>query len=600
MKKFDPQKLLSPHSLFLLYLILSSAAIMGFKMIFPGSIPLPFFSASWRLITGGETLIQLFPALALSALVIPFGVHFNPQEKYSSFSPKFLNDLGPFIFNAIFSAAIYALASLLILPLTLNYKTDLEAKARLFYLSEERARVHAGQGEWQEAAQFLDICNRIWPDAPELAGLRTETSIRLDEISHKQEPLPKGTLTTRYDLTTPKPVNAAQALALADAAMKEERYFDAHWLATLAGDLAGPGSSESAASAALASRAWNAVSSLEPNARQSEAYRIYYLKRDAYRALVSNEWIQAYYLFRDLLSAAPGDPDGQYFLSLSEQGLIRMAFFIDEIELRDSPDGALLSVPYNDGGSAGGRLVIRFKSLSMYPDVAYGIGAEILAFDYSGRQLWRIDAPYAKIVPLSIRQDLSIGQDLSNGQQNTGPRISILMHALDRMDANLSWKPTAVSFAGVAPVNTQISLDLNWDDFVLLSGISRGYDNLNPAQLIAAAGLGPDYGYLPQIFQAQAISRFTEPVLFLPLLILILAAAWRFRAPVRPRYMWLPMLGILPVVFNGVFMLYRYLTDNLTIWTVIGLGFSMVVFLFSAGVLVLFILSLIILAAQRG
>ncbi|MCL2479792.1 MAG: hypothetical protein FWF22_09835, partial [Treponema sp.] len=440
-------------------------------------------------------------------------------------------------------------------------------------------------------SQFLDICERIWPDAPGIAGLVTETSIRLDEMGGAQETPVKGAPVTRQDITSPSPLSASESLAMAETAMKEERYFDAHWLATLAGDLAAAGSAESAAAARLASQAWNAVSSLEPTSRQTEAYRIYYLRRDAYRALISNEWIQAYYLFQQLLSEVPGDPDGIYFLGLSEQGLVRTAFFIDEIEVLESPAGALFSVPYiADAIPAGSRLVIRFGSLSLYPDVAYGIGLEILAFDQSGKQLWRIDAPYAKIVPLAN----------STGNGNSGPRISILMHALDRQDSSHSWSAATVSFAAAAPSNTQLFLNIDWDDFVLLSKINRGYGNLNPAQLLAASGLGAGFGYLPQIFQAGLISRFAGPMLFLPLLVLVLAAGWRLRARQRPRYMWLPMLGILPVVFNGVFQVFIQLTDSTADWTVLLLGFPLAVVVFSAAFLILFILSLIILSAQHG
>jgi hypothetical protein len=60
------------------------------------------------------------------------------------------------------------------------------------------------------------------------------------------------------------------------------------------------------------------------------------------------------------------------------------------------------------------------------------------------------------------------------------------------------------------------------------------------------------------------------------------------------------MLVILPVVFAGFMHFYRGCLNNLGIWAVVSLGFSSAVILFSAGTLVLFILSLVVLAAQHG
>jgi len=583
MFKLEREKLLSPTALFIFYMLLSSIAIMGFRLIYPGETsPLACFSTVWRFLRGGEDLVLLFPALALSALVIPFGIDSDHSEKFTSFSPKFLQSLSPSIFNAIIAAGIYGCLAILVMPVLVNNKTDLQSKGRLFRISAERALEHAGQGEWYEAARFLSVCEKIWPNSPDIAELRVETGIRLEGILQRHDPA--RTMTARQDLANPKPLNAAEALFMAETAMREERYFDSHWLATLAGDLAAAGSIESASAARLASRAWNAVALMEPNARETAAYRIFYLKRSAYRALLSNDWIQSYYLFRELLSLSPGDRDGLHYIGLSEQGLVSMAFFIDELELRESPAGAIFSLPKKSGQNSG-RYIMRFSSLSIFPDLAYGIGIEILSLDNEGRLLWQLDAPYAKVLPVMMENEAS---------------VTILMRALDRYDGGLRWEPKTLSFSEAAPSAAQLTLNIAWDDFRLLSDISRGNGLLSPADLVRLSGFGSDYGYLPQIFQAELINRFADPVLFLPLLILVLAMAWRFRAMKKPRYIWFPMLGILPVVFNGLFNFVINCFNNIAVWAVVSLGFSAAIIAFAAGALILFLLSLIILAAQHG
>jgi hypothetical protein len=53
-------------------------------------------------------------------------------------------------------------------------------------------------------------------------------------------------------------------------------------------------------------------------------------------------------------------------------------------------------------------------------------------------------------------------------------------------------------------------------------------------------------------------------------------------------------------VFNGLICLYRNVLNTLGIWAVISLGFSTALVICLAGLAVLFIISLIVLAAQRG
>jgi hypothetical protein len=367
---------------------------------------------------------------------------------------------------------------------------------------------------------------------------------------------------------------------MAEAAMREEKYYDAHWLATLAGDIAAPGSIEASAASAIASRAWDAVSSLQPNSRESEAYRIYHLKREAYRDLVAGEYISAYYLFLELMSMSPDDPEGSYYLALCEEGLVQISFFFDEMELRNSPVGALYSIPFGTG-----RMVMRFFSLSIFPDSAYGIDFEVLNFDRDGRLLWRMEAPYAKMVPVSL---------------DSGRHISIMMRVLDRIDGRRQWRPIKEGFAEAPPLNDQLTLNIVWEDFILLTRIRRGQDSLSPSELMAASSLGFQYGYMPSIFEAELINRFARPILLLPLFILAIVFGWRFRALKTSKFIWFPMLGVLPLVFSGIVQLGHISLCNLTIWVVMNLGFSTAVIAFAVGAVVLMLISLLILASQRA
>ncbi|MDR0496585.1 MAG: hypothetical protein LBH42_03120, partial [Treponema sp.] len=74
MSRINKDFFVSPLIVFFLYILVSGIAIMGFRLIFPGNpVPLAHFSLNWRLIQGVLDYLSLFPALTLSALIIPFG-----------------------------------------------------------------------------------------------------------------------------------------------------------------------------------------------------------------------------------------------------------------------------------------------------------------------------------------------------------------------------------------------------------------------------------------------------------------------------------------------------------------------------------------------
>jgi hypothetical protein len=64
--------------------------------------------------------------------------------------------------------------------------------------------------------------------------------------------------------------------------------------------------------------------------------------------------------------------------------------------------------------------------------------------------------------------------------------------------------------------------------------------------------------------------------------------------------MFVPMLFVLPFVFNGVTRLYETVFAGLGIWLILGLGFPLALTIFIAAQVLLFAVSLIILAAQKG
>jgi hypothetical protein len=308
--------------------------------------------------------------------------------------------------------------------------------------------------------------------------------------------------------------------------------------------------------------------------------------------MVAGEWIRAYYIFLELSGLTPADPDVANFLANCEKGTHEVAFFTDEMDMAvgEALTSAVYSVPTRPrAGGAFGRGVLRFSSISYFADVSYAFGLEFISFDAETRLESRFTAPYAKIIPMTF---------------DSQPRIVVMMRALDRYDESKRWEPEwsfpeAPSDRSIIG-DAQVILDLSYENFLLLSRVKRGAENLPIGELFTAAkNLGP-YGYIPQVFESEAIYRLCEPLIFLPMAIFVIIIGWRYRAKKRPRYVAVPLLFVLPLVFNGMVHFYRYVLNPLGIWAVLNLGFSSAMVIFTVGIGVLFVISLISLAFQHG
>jgi hypothetical protein len=595
--KLNKETVLSPPGIFIIYMLVCFLGIMAYTFVFPGeTAPVLWFAFKWRIIRGFLRILTFFPALALSGLVIPFGVVSSLVEGYGSFSAKFLDRIKGPVLTAITAAVLYGGLYFVPLPLLRDNEANMRFEGELYRLSREKARENGAAGNWKEAEYFITICDGIWPQSPELESVRTETLIRLEQSDFDEEQKRREAESKPPDTGAsgiPQPVNASEALTYAAEAMEAEKYYNAHWLATLAGQLAREGSPEASESARMASRAWNAITSLAPGAQEREAYFLYRLKNSGYEAMVSGDWIRAYYIFQELSGLTPNDPDAANYLARSRQGTAETAFFTDEMNLAlgEILTGAVFSLPAGfrnlQGRSIPGeedsRAVLRFSSIAASPDFSYGMELEYISVDSGGR-VTRAEAQYAKILPITL---------------DDRPRTVVLMQALDRQDSSKRWGP---SWSGIplSPESSRLILELSYENFLLLTQANRGLNNLFIGELWSAAGNLGDYGYIPEVFQAEIINRLNKPLFFLPLSILALILGWRFRARKRPRYLFIPMLALLPLVFNGIVHFCSTFLDTLGIWSVVYLGFTAALAAFIGGIAALFILFLIILAAQRS
>jgi len=596
----NSEKLRHPFSIFLIYVIAASLFILIFKFILPGSeAPLLIYSGNWRIIQGVLEIFNFFPALIFSALVIPFGFTMF-EESFKSFSDMFFKHLLASVVTAIVAFIFYGLIFFIISPLVKEHEENLRFSGELYHLAKKNAYSSRDSGDWFEASQFLNICNRIWYNSPELENLKVEVAVNLNQqISDEKDDHLNARAVILRELRGAagmslsggeRPVNATKALEMSREAFNDERYFDSHWLANLAVRLAADGSVEEKNAAEFASSAWNMISSLEPNKSDLRQYELFKLKLEGYEAMGTGDWIRAYYIFLELLKYTPDDPDAKNFLANCEVEAANSAFFIDEMELSvgEILNGAVFSLPNGNN-----RAVMRFSSLTLSADIAYGFGFDYIDFDTDMNLRSNGTARYVKIKPITFESPA----EKPGGERVKKHQIVIMTHSLNRYNEDNNYQYELL--AGIEPEG-RIILDITFEDFLLLAKVRRGLSALQINNLFEASAKMEKAGYVKEIFQAEVLNRFGSVFFFLPMSIFVIVIAWRYRAKKKPRYFFVLMLPILPVVFHAFVFLYRSLLNNLGIWLVLSIGFTAALIIYIAMLAGTLFISLIVLSAQHN
>ncbi|MDR1388364.1 MAG: hypothetical protein LBJ31_00110 [Treponema sp.] len=606
-------------SIFIFYSLGCLAVICVFRYFFPGTAePLEYYSLQWRASMGLTDFITLFPAIAFSALVIPFGLKEHPGEGYAGttyvgdrgFSPLFLQYITWPVISAAFATAVYAVLFLLVLPMTLDARAAMENRAELYQQAKARAERMASEKNWAEARRFIEICDNIWPHSAEMDRFKNEITASLANYQNASGPPVTNAAPENSSVWVGlpgDPVNSVDALGLAREALDQERYYDAHWLAVLAERLARPGAAEIPQARGLASQAWEKIASLSPNAQEQERYRLYRLKRDGYEAMLAEDWISAYYTFQDLknsidAASAPPDPDVDKYFEASKQGVSSLAFFVDELDLvlGTIQRGPVFSFPLDEG-----RLALRFGFMAALREHSYAWNTEIIAADSFGAFRYKVSAPYTKIIPVSETAFASQPGEDKTGDEAPAEKTALLLRSLDRGDRERRFDPLwsgadEAEFRDPILGGTQITLDIGYENFLLLARLARGSEALHLNELFTAEDQFEKYGYLSEVFRAELLRRLGECAFFLPMTVLILLLGWRFRSRRKPRYAYIPMLGVLPLVFYGAALFFRILVNNFSIWLSLSMSLNSALICLIGAAAGSFIAALALLAAQHG
>lgn len=545
------------------FIFMMGAFLLGYIFFFiqqwiqyPEATLLYFYKVPWILEEALRVLIEHFPVVAVSGVLIAFSTF--PADKAS-----LLEGTGVISGSTSRTIILFLIATLLYTILSIGLLPELyEARYdRIYQSSLARSYLQqAEQAEQQEneAAAYrlyrdylnIDSDNRAIKD--KLNYLEGQVSLQTAQKRQRgeEQDLPDSIWHDEY-----RDMSAVELVEKGRAALNNKDPFTAHYMALIAQRVAQRQNHTREDAKRLAARAWEAIGALEPSREQEQAWTVYNRKLSGYEALTRQQPVKAYYIFKDLRESQPGDPDVKEYYRRSMQQAQQVSYFIEDAERFKSNPGIRKIVYMDDSRTLVfiEKLVIENGEHWVYDIELLRLSAVATAADDDDEAgiFAHISAPFGRI----------------SGE-------SLILKGIDRDDENRSIEPTVYVSRAEDPLQTVVNITPSIPQLMRLSREQEFLDRLTLPDLLALQPVITQFGYPAYRFEVLTLMRILEPFLFLIFAVFAVAFGWHTRVYAHG-FPWLVLIvaPLLPFLMTQIIILYEYLHKLLFTAVVLNYGF---------------------------
>lgn len=386
----------------------------------------------------------------------------------------------------------------------------------------------------------------------------------------------------------------------AQKAAEDEDWFNAHYYAYMAVKISNSRDINRDEAQRLASEAWNHLFESKIF-KENEENVLFKNKRDAYMKLVNGDNIDSYYKFIEIAGTgdrAARDPDVAKFLKIAEERVHEQCFFVEEVEdlIRfETSTNVYFAVSHDDGT----RDVVFIRGITPVKNsgrmIQYLRGLSILSFDKEGQFVKSIVTPYAKM----ISQNVNAFDDESKARFGIKDSFKsvpyILLEGISQKERQKNISPVfefdAELVGNKAELPGYTVLGLSMNDFNLLSDVEIGSDRMSLISLMKLLSKAKDFGFPLMIYNAEFLSRITQPLLMLVVCLFISCIAWNYRLPGEFlfKFKWVFLMPVISILMYFVIECLSYIVKLLNFMLVSFAGSGAL--LISIGILVILMIA---------
>lgn len=528
------------------------------------------YEISYKTANALALLFDALPSILLTGFLLACSLAFSGSEKKAGtrFSAEIAVLLKKIIVAALALSFAAAIGTLILLPLENSKKKIMVEIPSIVSEYLSIARQYRLQNNPDTAALYVKKAIALDPHNDDLKLLDRQIEAEQKENQAKErDKRNKSFAETDFNSGTKtiqafdeKEMTVLQMIQKAGELYKADDFFGAHYLSVQAEKLCGPNDPNIFDARDMANKAWNSLQAAQKE--ELTAGNLFFRKKwEGYKALNSQDFEEAYYIFNDLSledARKARDPDVVRYLKISRDNLLEKYFFIDETydaSRFESAKNISFSVkkPNGECDIALIRGVTEVDGTGGM--VRYLRGLEIYSFDKNGKFKSSLSTPYAKMTAyqsanlgLKERERLSI-------PANAKTIPYIMLRSVSRNSREQKNEPS-YTFASAAAAREQFSknqifLPFPYEDISLILTSAQGNGNLNPFSLNRLARKAPDYGYSSEVFSVESLNRIFYPFMLLIIFIFVASIAWNYRLASGAifKFKWIFFLPMLNVVF---------------------------------------------------
>lgn len=403
----------------------------------------------------------------------------------------------------------------------------IEAKSQTAYGLEEAAERALKRGDYSQVREYGRLYTLLDPSGN--LSLERTLNQAIKDTNKKQKEMEKEQEENMEEDPGEKSILFLREQSSSDFAEKAQRFFkegdyvSARYYASLALEL-DTNNSQAQKTLEYAQRALGETGLTKEEQEEALLFR---KKEEGAEYLKPEESpsnpVAAYYLFKDLKTQYPKDPDIEEFYGKAERAVRRTAYFLDEV--KDLP-----SIPGITGvafllSEEDGKRIFHYKKVAFFRENYYAEDCEIVRLTNSGDLMYRVQAPYGKFIGTEL---------VLNGIHREDPSKVAEPRVISRNEED--------SQKYITPIEVPLTAEKMFyfsDRIEDLAGLSVGH-------LLEALDLWGQFGYDTQAVKIELVFRLFRAFSFLTLALFVLWMGIRFRTLVSGA---IPGLGVLAIVF---------------------------------------------------
>ena len=517
--------------------------------------------------------LRFFIPITLTAFVSCFSmsVRYDDLSALKS-SSLFTVIRGTLVFLLIL-VLIYILLVLLLWPWVYQQRFLAESRSEFINSSIEQSVEYLNQQEYSLANEEIERVLSLVPLHEEGIALYREIQTLMPETPvppRVEEPPPTLPLGLEYN----------EISALAEQYFNEQNYFSAVFYARLA---LGPREErDEPAARRILTESLRIIDRLNLSDSEQSERELFYLKRSGSQAYNSGEYINAYYIFKEIQSLNPLDADAETYLADIEPRMEEVSFFIDEIDEANS-------------GEIRKNIFIRIPFLSEREEPETSSNQRFLAAGQmmQGRTgLYFTDLEYMELSPTGfIIRHIAIPYAKLSGTY-------LIIQVIDRERQGDIFQPNYIR--GVKD-SSILEISTTENELWAMNPASTHYSDSNIAQLFSLSDLYPLFGRNPIFPQVEILYRLLLPFCLITGSLFVITLAWRNRNRYingPPGYIRI-FFPLIPAFVFGIFELYITVCRNMLTSVLLLSNFTIALVVLAVSQTLLFMIFLFALAGQN-